>query len=61
MGIPVFIRDGMEADDYIVSTAKKASDEGWNVSIFSANKDLLQIINGNIKIIRPTKGGVSDF
>ncbi len=60
MGIPVFIRDGMEADDYIVSTAKKASDEGWNVSIFSADKDLFQIINGNIKIIRPTKG-VSDF
>ncbi len=60
MGIPVFIREGMEADDYIVSTARKASDEGWNVSIFSADKDLFQIINGNIKIIRPTKG-VSDF
>ncbi|NLD04693.1 MAG: DNA polymerase I [Synergistaceae bacterium] len=60
MGIPVFIRDGMEADDYIVSTAKKASDEGWNVSIFSADKDLFQAINGNIKIIRPSKG-VSDF
>ncbi len=60
MGIPVFVRDGMEADDYIVSTAKSASDEGWNVSIFSADKDLFQVINGNIKIIRPSKG-VSDF
>lgn len=60
MGIPVFIREGMEADDYIVSTAKSASDEGWNVSIFSADKDLFQIINGNIRIIRPSKG-VSDF
>lgn len=60
MGIPVFIRDGVEADDYIVSTAQKASDEGWNVSIFSADKDLFQVINGNIKIIRPSRG-VSDF
>ena len=60
MGIPVFIREGIEADDYIVSTAQKASDEGWNVSIFSADKDLFQIINGSIKIIRPSKG-VSDF
>ena len=60
MGIPVFIRDGMEADDYIVSTAAEASAEGWNVSVFSADKDLFQIINGNIKIIRPSKG-VSDF
>ena len=60
MGIPVFMRDGMEADDYIVSTARKASAEGWNVSVFSADKDLFQIINGNIKIIRPSKG-VSDF
>jgi 5'-3' exonuclease len=60
MGIPVFIREGMEADDYIVSTARSASDDGWNVSIFSADKDLFQVINGNIKIIRPSKG-VSDF
>lgn len=60
MGIPVFIRDGVEADDYIISTAQRASDEGWDVSIFSADKDLFQIINGNIKIIRPSRG-VSDF
>ena len=60
MGIPIFIRDGVEADDYIVSTAQKASDEGWNVSIFSADKDLFQVINENVKIIRPSKG-VSDF
>lgn len=60
MGIPVFIREGQEADDYILSTAVKASVEGWNVSIFSADKDLFQAIKRNIKIIRPSKG-VSEF
>lgn len=60
MGLPVFIRDGVEADDYIVSTARWAALEGWNVRILSADKDLFQIIDKNIRVIRPTKG-VSDF
>ena len=60
MGFPVFIKEGLEADDYIVSTALKAAEEGYNIKILSADKDLLQIINSNISVIRPTKG-VSDF
>lgn len=60
MGIPVFIRDGIEADDYIVSTAIKAAEDGWTVKILSADKDLFQIIRDDITVIRPTKG-VSDF
>lgn len=60
MGIPVFIRDGVEADDYIVSTACSAAEDGWKVNILSADKDLLQVVSGDISVIRPTKG-VSDF
>jgi DNA polymerase-1 len=60
MGIPVFIRDGVEADDYIVSTARYASKQGWQVLILSADKDLFQIIDNNISVVRPSKG-VSDF
>ena len=60
MGIPVFIRDGIEADDYIVSTARHAAQQGWQSLILSADKDLFQIIDDNISVIRPSKG-VSDF
>lgn len=60
MGLPVYIRDGIEADDFIVSTAKKAVAAGWHVKILSADKDLFQVIGGGIEVVRPAKG-VSDF
>ena len=60
MGLPVYIRDGIEADDFIVSTAKKAAAEGWHVKILSTDKDLFQVIGGAIEVVRPAKG-VSDF
>lgn len=59
-GVPVFIRDEIEADDYIISTARNIAAKGDPVSIISADKDLLQIIGKNISVIRPTKG-VSEF
>lgn len=60
MGIPVFVRDGVEADDYICSTAKQAAGEGWQVKILSADKDLFQILGDDVLVIRPTKG-ISEF
>ena len=60
MGFPVFSRDGVEADDYIVSTAKACAASGWDVKILSADKDLFQAIGGGISVIRPSRG-VTDF
>jgi len=59
-GIPVFSRDGIEADDCIVSTAKSVAKNGGNALILSADKDLLQIVGDGIYVIRPTKG-VTEF
>ena len=60
MGFPVFSRDGVEADDYIVSTAKACAASGWDVKILSADKDLFQAIGDGISVIRPSRG-VTDF
>lgn len=60
MGVPVFIRDGIEADDYIASTAINAAAEGLKVTVLTADKDLFQVISENINIMRPIKG-VSKF
>jgi len=38
MGFPVFIKEGLEADDYIVSTARRAAEEGYSIKILSADK-----------------------
>ena len=60
MGVPVFIRDGIEADDYIIATALHSADAGWNVNILTADKDLFQIIRDGISVLRPSRG-VSEF
>ena len=60
LGYPVFVRDGVEADDMIASTAVAIAEEGYEALIFSADKDLLQIIGGNVRMARPAKG-VSEF
>jgi DNA polymerase I len=48
--IPVLVIDRMEADDVIAALSRKASKEGFDVTIVSGDKDLFQLIDGNIKI-----------
>jgi DNA polymerase-1 len=43
--IPVYQKDGIEADDLIASVAKRASKEGVRVVIVSADKDMMQIVH----------------
>ena len=60
MGFPVLIRDEVEADDLIASSAIAASEEGYETVILSADKDLLQLLRDGIKMARPSKG-ISEF
>lgn len=60
MGLSVFTRSGVEADDCIVSTAAECARENCHVTILSADKDLFQVINNDIEVIRPSRG-VTDF
>lgn len=58
MGIPIFSKAGLEADDILGTLAKKAEKEGIDVSLVSGDRDLLQIATDSIKIRIPkTKGG----
>jgi len=60
MGFTVYEREGVEADDVIAATAKKAKDEGHDVLILTADKDMLQLLSHGIRVMRPVKG-VSTF
>lgn len=61
MNIPVLSKSGYEADDVMASVADKAKKEGWNVVIVSADKDLCQLVDDRIHILRPSKPNDKEY
>ncbi len=53
MGIPITTLEGYEADDILGTLAKKAQAEGFEVTILSGDRDLLQLADEHIKISIP--------
>ncbi len=56
MGFPVLEQEGVEADDLIATAAQKALSSGLEVTILTADKDFLQLLQPGISIIKPEKG-----
>jgi len=46
-------QDGVEADDYIASLARRAAEAGMPVVIASADKDFMQLVRGSIGLLNP--------
>ncbi len=55
LGIPVIRVDGYEADDIVATIARKCDKEGRHALILSADKDLQQLANENIHMLKPDK------
>ena len=51
--IPIFQIEGFEADDILATIAKKAESKGIDVIIVTPDKDALQLVNDNIKVLSP--------
>ncbi|HAK89146.1 MAG TPA: hypothetical protein DHV16_08940 [Nitrospiraceae bacterium] len=58
--ISSFEMPGYEADDIIGTIAKKAASQGVTVFILSGDKDMMQIVDGGIKIYDPMKDIIID-
>jgi DNA polymerase-1 len=58
MGVCVYEKKGFEADDIMGTLALEAKDNQWEAYILSADKDLLQMVQPGIKILRPSKGQI---
>lgn len=57
MGVLIMEKAGLEADDILGTMAKRAEADGYEVSLVSGDRDLLQIATDHIKIRIPkTKG-----
>jgi DNA polymerase-1 len=52
-GIAQFCGDGIEADDYIASLARKADEASWNVVVASSDKDFMQLVSARIGLLNP--------
>ena len=62
MHITIMEQAGLEADDILGTLAKKAEQEGMEVSLVSGDRDLLQIATDHIKIRIPkTKQGKTEI
>lgn len=55
LGIPSIAADGYEADDLIATIAERCRNEGRQCYIVSADKDLLQLVDGPVRALRPDK------
>lgn len=51
--IPAFVRDGVEADDWIASQAACATRLGVDTVIASADKDFLQLVSPRVGLLNP--------
>jgi len=57
LGVPVFCVEGVEADDVLATLATQASAHGFHSLISSSDKDLAQLVNDNISLLRPSGRG----
>jgi DNA polymerase I len=58
LNISILEKQGFEADDLIATFAKAASNQGIRVTIFSSDKDLMQLIDDNISMYDPLKSRI---
>jgi DNA polymerase-1 len=54
-GVPIFEREGFEADDLIAWLARKAALRSLAVTIVSSDKDILQLVGKGISVFSPYK------
>jgi DNA polymerase-1 len=57
LNIPLLEMDGFEADDLMGTLALRAKEEGLEVVLVTGDKDFLQLVDEDIKVLNPRKSG----
>src|SRR5215470_8203657 len=58
MRMPILELDGYEADDVIGTMSKKAAEKKLDVLVVSNDKDMMQLVNSGVRILRTGSGGM---
>jgi len=56
MRLPILELPGYEADDVIASLARQGVERGLDIFIVTADKDFMQLVDGRVKMLNPSKG-----
>jgi 5'-3' exonuclease len=59
-GFPVWKVKGYEADDLIASGARLAVEAGASVLVVSSDKDLMQLVSGDVRVLSPASNTTYD-
>lgn len=59
--LPQLEQEGFEADDLIATLARQATEQGADVTIVSSDKDLMQLIDEQVKMLDPIKNSPIDY
>ncbi len=51
LSVPIFTAEGYEADDVLGTLARRASGEGMDVVIVTGDRDALQLVSPNVKVL----------
>jgi len=57
LGLPLIEKEGFEADDLIGTLATRGSERGGEVYIVSGDEDLFQLVNEQVRVLKPSRGG----
>ncbi|MCA1754655.1 MAG: DNA polymerase I [Spirochaeta sp.] len=61
LGVPQLRRDGFEADDLIATLAERCRTEGRDCYVISGDKDLLQLVAGKTRVLKPSDGSFEEL
>ena len=56
MRLPILEFGGFEADDVMGALAKQGEKAGLEVSLVTGDKDMMQLVGGNVRVLRPGAG-----
>jgi DNA polymerase-1 len=59
-GLPLLVINGVEADDVIATLARRAAEQGIETIISSGDKDLAQMVTGDVRLSNTMNGTVLD-
>jgi DNA polymerase I len=60
LGLPLVEMEGFEADDLIGTLARQGSTQGEEVFIASGDEDLFQLVDDNVKVLKPSRSSSND-